>query len=146
MMRIPLDARYTIPASHWGHEITASLQVALGEAETLLLAAELDLLRYRDDSFIEAPATFPTEVLGRKRRRDDWLSGGAALRRRFGAHLFATLSATAGLNRSNIDNSRRCPEPFMPRLCPGLFDYDNKNFTRFVVALDLALAYPAERP
>jgi hypothetical protein len=103
--------------------------VALPRLNRLLLSLSFERRNYGRDSYIQTlipMMELPPGDQNPRRRRDHRFGGSLALAVARGISYDITLRYDLIINRSNIDNSVMS------------LDYDNKNFAKHVVSLELA--------
>jgi hypothetical protein len=114
---------YFIPYSYFGNALSLD-----GDGMT---AGQLHLLfglRVEQRNFFHDVVIAPDPLNGYHRRRtDERLSFDVALKREIAWGLHARISLALTFNRSNVDNQATASP----------FDYDDKNYTRFVGTFDL---------
>jgi hypothetical protein len=123
------DCVYVIPYDYTSHAVFLRASVALPRLIRLVLSLSFERRNYGRDSYIQTVnpmMDLPPGELHPRRRLDHRFGGSLALAVARGASYDLTARYDLIINRSNIDNS------------VSILDYDNKNFAKHVVSLEVA--------
>jgi tetratricopeptide (TPR) repeat protein len=123
------DCVYFIPYDYTSHAVVFRTSVALPQLTRILLSLSFERRNYGRDSFIQTlipMMELPPGDQHLRRRRDHRFGASLALAVARGTSYDVTARYDVIINRSNIDNSVMS------------LDYDNKNFAKHVVTVELA--------